>query len=765
MGEAIGIDFGTSNSVAAYRTRSVQVLKSNENEELTPSVVSWQSGQFLVGRPALSRALFAPRDTVWAVKRLLGRRFADEEVQRFNGRVSFEIAAVEGGTQDDVRVVLGGTQRSPIEIASLILQKIRLDACARLRREVTHAVITVPANFSEKQYAATRHAAEKANLSVLRLLQEPFAAAISYGVDNIGADEVRRVVVFDIGAGTFDISVLMCTGGTFEILQHGGDRWLGGEDMDQRLADHVLAEVRSRHGVDGREEKEFLFHLRQAAEQAKIQLSNSERATISIPGKLRDARGELLTVEAEITRALFESMIAADVERAVELTRATVLRAGLVLEEVDNVLLVGGPSLIPLVRQSIERLFGAEKLSSSVEVDPMTCVARGAAVLADRLREVDEVECVSCGSPQPSRAQTCGKCAQRVHLVDVPTGVTRMDIGIETDGGAMSVILRAGTAFGSRVSRVFYTPAAGMRRLRIPVLQGESAVAAQNERIAIAWIPLPENVAMNTPVEVTFQVTEDGDFDEGASQVAVHGAKGGPVRFRLDRGGERRDAVERRLYEVEKTLAESRRSEGAQTRRRLRADVDRVVQNLGGGNLDEAERDLRQVEKRVEETSSGGKDGWIPNAQFWVHLCEATIRDAGFLLQGDAAYEMEKVTRQLANDIEARDAEIGIARKEELVRMFDALPAVVWNIMFAQVVFSRVQERDPVKADRILGLRRDLIAQLKEKRGDQARQTNDALVAMLIEAREPEAKRQELVPTDLVGEFKRPTVHASTLDE
>ncbi len=760
MGEAIGIDFGTNNSVAAYQTRNVQVLKNNENDETTPSWVALSGGRYVVGRAAYNLAGGAEKDTVYAIKRLIGRAFGDDEVQKFIRMAPFQVTSPESGTDDDLRIVLAGKPHSPIEIASLILKKIREDAQSRLRKEVTHAVITVPANFSEKQYAATRKAAEMAKLSVLRLLQEPFAAAISYGVDNIGADEVRKVVVFDIGAGTFDISVLMCTGGTFEILQHGGDRWLGGEDMDKRIMSQVLDAVKAKHGVDGSTQREFLMSLRQAAEQAKIQLSSAEEAEIMVPGKLRDAKGGLLNVQHTLTLGAFEQMIDADVLRAVELTLATLERAGLSASEVDNVLLVGGPTNIPLVRRAVERAFGPERIASNVDVDPMTCVARGAAVLAKRLSAADQVECVTCGAPQPSKNETCSKCGKRVHSVDIPTGVTRMNIGIETEGGRFATVLEAGTPFGSSKFRVFYTPTHGMRRLRVPVLQGELEEAAKNERIAIAWIPLPENMSMNTGVEVTFALTKNGDFDEEGSKVRILGGTGGTFRFRLDRGAERRDVVERKLYEVEKKLAENQGRMDEEDVAAVRRDENEVVNALAAGNLDEADKRIQAMEKRVSAAGPKAEE-WVGTCEFWYDFVDRMIRDLGSLLDGDASYELEKLAKQLRNDIDGHDEQNAVARKDLIVKKVDDLPPVCWNLMYALLVIPRVERQDPVKGDRIRRLRNDLLAALQAGRKEDALRFNDELIVYLNEAADKGTVKRE-TRVDLLSGSKKPFVGPST---
>ena len=761
MGEAIGIDFGTNNSVVAYQTRNVQVLKNNENDELTPSWVSCQGGRYLVGRPAYNLAAVAEKDTVYAIKRLIGRAYGDEEVQRFVRFAPFQVTSPENGTDDDLRIVIGAKPHSPIEVASVILKKLREDSQTRLRKEVTHAVITVPANFSEKQYAATRRAAEMAKISVLRLLQEPFAAAISYGVDNIGSDEVRKVVVFDIGAGTFDVSVLMCTGGTFEILQHGGDRWLGGEDMDKRIMSQVLDQVKAKHGIDGSGQRDFLMALRQAAEQAKIQLSSAEQADVMVPGKLKDARGTLVNVEYPLARTAFEALIDEDVRRAVDLTLATLERAGLAANEIDNVLLVGGPTNIPLVRRAVERAFGADRVASNVEVDPMTCVARGAAVLAKRLQAADQVECVSCGAQQPSKNETCSKCGKRVHAVDIPTGVTRMNIGIEMEGGRFATVLEAGTPFGTSKSRVFYTPAQGMRRLRVPVLQGESEEAAKNERIAIAWIPLPSSQAMNTPVEVAFGLTKNGDFDEEGSVVRIVGGAGASFRFRIDRGTDRRDVVERKLFEVEKKLAENQGRMDEEELATIRKEENEVNSALAAGNLDDADRRLQAMEKRVS-AAGPREEEWVGTCEFWIDFVDRMIRDLGALLDGDASYDLEKLAKQLRNDVDARDEQSATTRKDALIKKIDELPPVCWNLMYALLVIPRVERQDPVKGDKIRRLRGDLLSALQAGRKDEALRANDELIVLLNEASESGPRKTGDTRVDLLSGSKKPLVGPAT---
>ena len=344
MGRAIGIDLGTTNTVSAIKKATVNVLQNSESQDLTPSIVGMYKEQVMVGQLASDRALLAPKDTIYSVKRLMGRGFRDEQVQKVRNRYPYEIVEPADGTDDDVGVILHGKQYSPPQISSMILEKIKQDAEMRLGDKVEYAVITVPAYFTEKQKAATRKAGQLAGLKVQKILDEPTAAAIAFGVDNVGPDDAKTILVYDLGGGTFDVSVLTIVGGIFAQLNIEGDMWLGGDDFDHKIMDHVVQHVESVYGIDPRKDARFMIELKKKAEQTKKSLSSMNRTDITIPGLLKNGDGDLIDLELELSRSVFEQMIAPSVAKSVELVRIAIKNAGETMtpDQIDHVLLVGG---------------------------------------------------------------------------------------------------------------------------------------------------------------------------------------------------------------------------------------------------------------------------------------------------------------------------------------------------------------------------------------------------------------------------------------
>src|SRR5260370_10387961 len=407
MAKGIGCDLGTTNSVVAIRQADTKVLQSREGQDSIPSVVGWRRDQIIVGSLAVDRLIGAPENTIVSIKRLIGRAYRDPEVERVRSRYLYQVVPPFEGTDDDLRVALAGKQYSPIEISSHILRKIKEDAELRLADTVEFAVITVPAYFSDKQRDATRKAGQMAGLKVQKILDEPTAAAIAFGVDNVGANDAANILVYDLGGGTFDISVLTVVGGVFAQLDIEGDMWLGGDDFDHKIMDHVLDYVTATYEVDASRKKRFQVELKKCAEYAKRALSGMTRPDITVLGLLEDKDGNPIDVEVELTRDQFESMIRPDVERTIDLVKTAIENARMEPEHIDHVLLVGGSSCIPLVRKSLIAIFGESKLRT--DVDPMKCVAFGAAALAARYGA--QVEC-SNGHISPGTALACEECGE-----------------------------------------------------------------------------------------------------------------------------------------------------------------------------------------------------------------------------------------------------------------------------------------------------------------------------------------------------------------
>jgi molecular chaperone DnaK len=426
MSKAIGIDLGTTNSVAALRAVDTRIISNAQGEELTPSVVSLQrkessageEKQFLVGRYALDWMQQEPANTIVSIKRLMGRGFQDPEIQRMlaEGRYSYKITSLAAGSEQSVAVVLDDREYTPEQISAKILEKVRADCVAELKDEVEYSVVTVPAYFNDKQKHATRVAATLAGLKVQRLLPEPTAAAISFGVDELNVGEGLTILVFDLGGGTFDLAVLTIADGQFIEQGKGGDMWMGGDDIDNLLLQYIYRETADENEVGDIqslidalpdvEKSRFLSDIKAKVEAAKIRLSSRTSAVVEVLGVLRDEDGDILDIEVEITRERFESLLQPFVERAMELIRKVLDSIDFEPDLIDRVVMVGGSSSIPLVIRAVQEFFGKEKVL--LHERPMLAIAEGAAILAHRL--ADSYECPACGKQVNQSDTVCPDC-------------------------------------------------------------------------------------------------------------------------------------------------------------------------------------------------------------------------------------------------------------------------------------------------------------------------------------------------------------------
>lgn len=409
MKKVIGVDLGTTNSVVAFKTKEVEVLRNNENEELTRSCVGWRNNDFIVGKPAFSTLLkLEPQNLILSVKRLMGVAFKDEMVQKMieethkvRGYYKYTIAQLKGGTDDAVAVILGGKQYAPEQISAEILKKIKADVEEK-EGEVSHVVITVPAYFTEKQKNATKLAAKYAGLKVLKLLAEPTAAAIAYGVDNLKTGEAKTVLIYDFGGGTFDLSVLNIVDGQYLEMGTGGDRWLGGDDIDKELSSHIYKQVCQKYNLDftsidklienlpNKKRNNFLSTFRTQIEDIKIQLSSAQSSDFILEDILEDENGDTIDINITLTRPEFEKLIRPFVQRSIDLIDDLLKGMSYEIDMIDSILLVGGTSCIPLVKEMLVQKYGAEKIKSSKK--PMLAIAEGAAILAHRLDDNYEAE-------------------------------------------------------------------------------------------------------------------------------------------------------------------------------------------------------------------------------------------------------------------------------------------------------------------------------------------------------------------------------------
>ena len=490
MGKIIGIDLGTTNScVAVVEAFSPRVLANRDGSRTTPSIVAFTpDGDRLVGQIAKRQAITNPQQTVFAVKRLIGRKFSDSNVQRACDLLPYALVEAANG---DVKIQIRDRQHSPEEISAFVLRELKAFAEEALGEPVREAIITVPAYFDDSQRQATKDAGRIAGLEVLRILNEPTAAALAYGLDRGTAN--RKIAVYDLGGGTFDISILELSEGIFEVRSTSGDTYLGGEDFDQRIIDWLIQEFRAETGIDLRGDRMALQRLKEAAERAKCELSTVPEATINLPFISADENGPR-HLSRVLTRGAFEALVAELVARTEGPCRDAIEQAGLAPEEIDEVLLVGGQTRTPLVGQTVERIF---RRAPNRDINPDEVVAIGAAIQGGIIR---------------------GDIKDLV-LLDV----TPLSLGIETHGGLFVRLIERNATIPTKNAQIFTTVVDNQDTVEVHVLQGEREIAAENRSLGrfelVGIPPAPRGVPQ---IEVTFAIDSNGIVSVSARDVATN---------------------------------------------------------------------------------------------------------------------------------------------------------------------------------------------------------------------------------------------------
>ena len=571
MGKIIGIDLGTTNScVAVMENGKPKVIENSEGARTTPSIVAYTDDEeILCGAPAKRQAVTNPKNTLYAIKRLIGRRFEEKEVQKDIGLMPFKILKADNA---DAWVEVRGKKIAPPQVSAEVLRKMKRTAEDYLGEEVTEAVITVPAYFNDSQRQATKDAGRIAGLEVKRIINEPTAAALAFGMDKKQGD--KKIAVYDLGGGTFDISIIEIAQvegeHQFEVLSTNGDTFLGGEDFDQRLIDYIIDEFKKESGVNLKADVLALQRLKDAAEKAKIELSSGQQTEINLPYITADSSGpKHLTLK--ITRSKFESLVDELVERTIEPCRIALKDAGCKMTDIDDVILVGGQSRMPKVQEKVKAFFGKEPRR---DVNPDEAVAVGAAIQGGVLQgEVKDVL-----------------------LLDV----TPLSLGIETLGGVMTKLIKKNTTIPTKANQIFSTADDGQSAVTIHVLQGEREMAAGNKSLGQFNLsdipPAPRGMPQ---IEVTFDIDANGILHVSAKDKAT--GKENKIKIQAS-SGLSEEEVQRMVQDAEVHAEEDRKAhELAEARNQCDGMIHTVKKSLAEYGKELSDDEKAGIEKALKE--------------------------------------------------------------------------------------------------------------------------------------------------------------------
>ena len=604
MPKVLGIDLGTTNSVAAViEAGEPGVVENAEGARLTPSVVALniRTGERYVGQVAKRQAVTNPENTLFSVKRLMGRRFEDAEVQGAVSKLPYEVVKAANG---DAHVKMGDDTYAPPQISSFVLAKIRQDAEAKLGEPITQAVITVPAYFNDSQRQATKDAGTIAGMEVLRIINEPTASSLAYGLDKTRSD--ANIAVFDLGGGTFDITILQMGEGVFEVKSTNGDTFLGGDDFDQAVLEWLITEFRRETGIDLANDRMALQRLRDAAERAKVELSSVVETEINLPFITADASGPQHLVKS-LTRGRFEQLVTDLIDRTAGPCQRAIADSGLPTSQIDEVIIVGGMSRMPAVQEKVKEIFGKEP---NRNVNPDEAVALGAAIQAGVLAgEVGDIV-----------------------LLDV----TPLTLGLETLGSVMTTLIPRNTTIPTKKNETFTTAADSQSSVDIHVLQGERSMAGDNKSIGRFMldgiIPAPRGIPQ---IEVTFDIDANGILSVSAQDKGT--GKEQKIVIQSGSGMDKGD--------IERMVDEARQNEAEDQRRRAEVDTrnqaDSLVyqtEKLLNDNADKVPQDLRaEVQTKIDALRAASASGNVTEMQNGINELNAVMQRLGEAVYSQSA--------------------------------------------------------------------------------------------------------------------------------
>lgn len=605
MGKILGIDLGTTNSVVAVMEGGEpSVIPSAEGGRLFPSIVAVnpKTGERMVGQVAKRQAVVNPENTISSVKRFMGRKFSDAEVRRAREYVSYDVREAPNG---DIRVVMNGKEYSPPEVSAMILQKMKADAEAYLGQSVTQAVITVPAYFNDSQRQATKDAGKIAGLEVLRIVNEPTASALAYG---LGSQDDETIAVYDLGGGTFDISILEVGDGVFEVRSTNGDTFLGGDDFDQRIIDWAAEQFKMDQGIDLRNDRQALQRLREAAEKAKVELSTTMQSELNLPYITADAAGPK-HLNLTLTRAKFEQLTDDLVQRTIGPVRRALQDAGISASDVAEVVLVGGMTRMPAIQEAVRQFFGKDPHKG---VNPDEVVGVGAAIQAGVL----------------------GGDVKDVLLLDV----TPLTLSIETLGGVSTPLIERNTTIPTKKGQIFSTASDSQTQVEIHVVQGERPMAQDNKslgRFILDGIPpAPRGVPQ---IEVTFDINADGILNVNARDKATGREQDMQI---IPSSGLNDDEIERMVSEAEQHATDDKERKAAVEAR-----------NVADAAIYSAEKFLREnsdaipdANKQAIETQLGKTRTALESGDAEAMGAEADLLKQVMTEAGAAMYEKQATT-------------------------------------------------------------------------------------------------------------------------